>query len=169
MRILHTSRALAAHTLQRVLRLLNNLILTYHVIFIIHVKLKARLVPRCTSVLKLPARSCNKDMSRSNQQSKTAAGASLVSGQAASSPAAPLAHQTQGLFGANQSIFTPAQPPPPSHSDEAGRANTEDLHSQLASLQEAVRVLSQGRVNSIVLPVARTLTSTPKSSDKLIK
>ena len=99
-------------------------------------------------------------MSRHTQNSKKAAGVSLVSDQAAPSPNAPLAHQTQGgLFGATQNIFTPAQPPPPSRSDEAGSAITEDLHSQVASLQEQVRVLSQGRPLPHHNPIPRSPTS----------
>ena len=69
----------------------------------------------------------------SRQQKKSAAG------QAAVSSPGPEAHQG-GLFGPNQSIFTPAQPSSDSPHVGDGSA-TEDIHRQLAALQAAVRSL----------------------------
>ena len=78
---------------------------------------------------------------------KGAARAPVDSGRAANSPA-PEAHQHGGLlFGTHQSVFTPqaSSSSVDDHARSSGSANTEDLHSQLASLQEQVRALASGR------------------------
>ena len=63
--------------------------------------------------------------------------------QAAAAPTEQVSHQSGGIFGHQQSIFTP-QPPP--HSEESsGRSAIEDLTSQLSALRDTVRVLTEDK------------------------
>jgi hypothetical protein len=62
---------------------------------------------------------------------------------AATAPTGQTSHQSGGMFGSQQSIFTPQAPP--QSDDSHGRTAIENLTSQLAALQDTVRALTEDK------------------------
>ena len=97
------------------------------------------------------------------KEPKGAARIPLDSGRAANSPA-PEAHQHGGLlFGTHQSVFTPQAQSNSvdGHARISESANSEDVHSQLASLREQVRILTSG--SHIPHPIQNPTPPSPTS------